>query len=78
MGTYIFTNFNSLLTNYHRRVFKAQCKLNPKNIVALKKLETDKETQGFPITALREIINLKRLDHPNVVSLKEVVMSKRN
>lgn len=58
------------------RVFKAYCKDNRNNIVALKKIQTERETQGFPITALREIINLKKLNHPNVVELKEIVMSK--
>lgn len=34
------------------------------------------EKEGFPITALREIMMLKRLEHPNVVRLKEVVCSR--
>lgn len=59
------------------KVFKANRIDNPQVIVALKKIELEKETQGFPITALREIINLKKLDHPNIVCLKDVVMSKR-
>jgi len=60
------------------KVFKANRIDNPQVIVALKKMELEKENQGFPITALREIINLKKLDHPNIVCLKDVVMSKRN
>lgn len=35
------------------------------------------EREGFPITAMREIKILKRLNHPNIVKLKEVVSSKR-
>jgi len=34
------------------------------------------ESEGFPITALREIMYLKQLDHPNIVKLKEIVHSK--
>jgi cyclin-dependent kinase 12/13 len=37
----------------------------------------DQEKEGFPITAMREIKILKRLNHPNIVKLKEVVTSKR-
>ena len=36
-----------------------------------------RETEGFPVTALREITLLKSLAHPNVVCLKEVVVSQR-
>ena len=37
----------------------------------------DNENEGFPITALREIKLLKKLDHINVIKLYEVVVSKR-
>eukprot|EP01132_Coremiostelium_polycephalum_P013201 gene13201-16105_t len=36
----------------------------------------DNETEGFPITAIREIKILKELDHKNIVRLKEIVTSK--
>ena len=32
------------------------------------------EKEGMPITALREIRILKRLSHPNVVQLREVIV----
>lgn len=32
------------------------------------------EKEGMPITALREIRILKRLNHPNVVQLREVIV----
>ncbi|KAL9691848.1 hypothetical protein QQ045_012275 [Rhodiola kirilowii] len=44
-------------------------------IVALKRIRMDNEREGFPITAIREIRLLKKLDHPNVVKLKEMVTS---
>nr|VDD51563.1 unnamed protein product [Brassica oleracea] len=44
-------------------------------IVALKKIRMDNEREGFPITAIREIKILKKLDHPNVIHLKEIVTS---
>jgi serine/threonine protein kinase len=45
------------------------------NKVALKKLKMEKEHQGFPITAIREIKILKALKykHPNIVNLHEIV-----
>mmetsp|Transcript_11830 Transcript_11830/g.41425 ORF Transcript_11830/g.41425 Transcript_11830/m.41425 type:complete len:609 (-) Transcript_11830:1255-3081(-) len=43
---------------------------------ALKRIKTDKEVDGFPITALREINILSRLYHPNIVNLIEVVTAR--
>ncbi|XP_043697749.1 cyclin-dependent kinase C-2-like [Telopea speciosissima] len=44
-------------------------------IVALKKIRMDNEREGFPITAIREIKILKKLQHENVIKLKEIVTS---
>lgn len=46
------------------------------NVVALKRINTEQEENGFPITAIREVKILKALNHKNVVSLKEIVTSK--
>lgn len=46
------------------------------DIVALKKINTKQEENGFPITALREVKILKALHHDNIVKLKEIVSSK--
>lgn len=45
-------------------------------IVALKKILMEKEKEGFPITALREIMILKRLSHHNILKLLEIVTSR--
>jgi len=45
-------------------------------IVALKRINTEQEENGFPITALREVKILKALHHKNIVKLKEIVTSK--
>ncbi len=42
--------------------------------VALKKIKTEKETQGFPVTALREIKILRQLKHVNIVDLREIIV----
>mmetsp|Transcript_28270 Transcript_28270/g.34928 ORF Transcript_28270/g.34928 Transcript_28270/m.34928 type:complete len:454 (-) Transcript_28270:550-1911(-) len=47
-----------------------------KEIVALKRINTEMEENGFPITALREVKILKALNHENVIKLKEIVTSK--
>jgi cyclin-dependent kinase 12/13 len=44
--------------------------------VALKKILMDNEKEGFPITAIREIMILKRLNHKNIINLIEIVTSK--
>lgn len=46
------------------------------DIVALKRINTEQEENGFPITAIREVKILKALNHPNIVNLKEIVTSK--
>jgi len=46
------------------------------DIVALKRINTEQEENGFPITAIREVAILKALNNPNVVILKEIVTSK--
>ena len=48
--------------------------------MALKKVRTDneREKEGFPITAVREIKILRQLQHPNIINLKEIVTDKQN
>ena len=46
------------------------------DIVALKRINTEQEENGFPITAIREVKLLKHLSNKNVVNLKEIVTSK--
>ena len=46
------------------------------DVVALKRINTEQEENGFPITAIREVKILKALDSPNIVCLKEIVTSK--
>jgi len=45
-------------------------------VVALKRINTEQEENGFPITAIREVKILKALNHVNIVDLKEIVTSK--
>ncbi|KZC14815.1 Serine/threonine-protein kinase PITSLRE [Dufourea novaeangliae] len=43
-------------------------------IVALKRLKMEKEKEGFPITSLREINTLLKAQHPNIVTVREIVV----
>jgi cyclin-dependent kinase 12/13 len=45
-------------------------------VVALKRINTEQEENGFPLTAIREVKILKALSHENIVKLKEIVTSK--
>lgn len=55
-------------------VYKAQ-NTQTGEYVAIKKIRLEKEEDGVPSTAIREISLLKNLKHPNVVELKEVLFS---
>ena len=44
--------------------------------MALKRINTEQEENGFPLTAIREVKILKALEHENIVKLKEIVTSK--
>lgn len=46
-------------------------------MVALKKIRLETEAEGVPSTAIREISLLKELEHPNVVSLIDVIHTNR-
>ncbi|CAH0384441.1 unnamed protein product [Bemisia tabaci] len=54
-------------------VYKGRCKKTDQ-IVAIKKIRMEGNDEGIPSTALREVTLLKELDHPNIVSLYEVLM----
>lgn len=58
-------------------VYKARFK-NKDQIVALKKIRLDTESDGVPSTAIREIALLKELNHPNVVHLLDVVTCEKS
>jgi len=45
-------------------------------ICAVKNIKKEKEKEGFPITAIREINILKSLNHENIVNLKQIISHK--
>ncbi|CAO1365326.1 unnamed protein product [Diamesa hyperborea] len=47
-------------------------------LVALKRVIMDREYEGFPITAVREIKILRQLNHKNVVKLIEVISHEKD
>jgi cell division cycle 2-like protein len=61
--------------NYAKPEARAKCK-ETGEIVALKRVKLSNELvrDGFPLSALREVSTLLRLQHPNLVCAKEVVI----
>lgn len=55
------------------KVYKAKNTLT-NHIVALKRLRLQNERDGFPITSIREIKLLQSFNHPNVSSIKEIMI----
>jgi cell division cycle 2-like len=54
-------------------VYRARDK-RTNEVVALKRLKMEKEKEGFPITSLREINTLLKGQHPNIVTVREIVV----
>jgi len=52
-------------------VWKAKC-CRTGQTVAMKRVVLRNEREGFPVTSVRELRALRRLDHPNIVSLLDV------
>ncbi|KAG0668433.1 kinase subunit of RNA polymerase II carboxy-terminal domain kinase I [Maudiozyma exigua] len=55
------------------KVYKAK-NTNTDSVVALKKLRLQNEREGFPITSIREIKLLQTFDHPNVATIREIMI----
>ncbi|GAA0139560.1 non-receptor serine/threonine protein kinase [Lithospermum erythrorhizon] len=68
-----FERLNKINEGTYGVVYRARDKKTGE-IVALKKVKMEKEREGFPLTALREINILLSFDHPSIVDVKEVVV----
>lgn len=55
------------------KVYKAK-NLNIDHLVALKKLRLQSEREGFPITSIREIKLLQSFNHPNISTIREIMV----
>jgi serine/threonine protein kinase len=65
--TFLLKNFiavEKLGKGTYGSVYKAQ---RGNEVVAIKKIKLDVDTEGLPSTALREIAILKKMKHPNIV-----------
>lgn len=58
------------------KVYKAK-NIITSEFVALKRLRMETEREGFPITAMREIRLLQSFDHPNIVTLLEIMVEQK-
>ena len=72
-GVIEFDCLNRIEEGTYGVVYRARDK-RTQEIVALKKLKMEKEKEGFPITSLREINTLLISQHPNVVTVREIVV----
>nr|XP_054767820.1 cyclin-dependent kinase 12-like isoform X1 [Lytechinus pictus] len=73
----VFEIINQIGEGTYGQVYKARDK-DTGELVALKKVRTDNEKEGFPITAVREIKILRQLNHDSVVRLHEIVTDKQD
>lgn len=68
-----FERLNKIDEGTYGVVYRARDKKTGE-VVALKKVKMEKEREGFPLTALREINILLSFHHPSIVDVKEVVV----
>ncbi|KAG7029247.1 Cyclin-dependent kinase G-2 [Cucurbita argyrosperma subsp. argyrosperma] len=68
-----FERLNKIDEGTYGVVYRARDKKTGE-IVALKKVKMEKEREGFPLTALREINILLSFHHPSIIDVKEVVV----
>ena len=61
--------FGQVLVGFHSR---------EKDKVALKRIILHNDQEGMPVTSIREIQLLKRCNHHNVISIKEMAFAKGN
>ena len=71
-GKYIFEKIEKIGSGTYGVVYKGR-NTQTGEIIAIKKIKIDREKEGIPSTALREITILRELNHPNIVELKDVV-----
>eukprot|EP01059_Diplonema_ambulator_P013330 TRINITY_DN23869_c0_g1_i1.p1 TRINITY_DN23869_c0_g1~~TRINITY_DN23869_c0_g1_i1.p1 ORF type:complete len:467 (+),score=79.72 TRINITY_DN23869_c0_g1_i1:74-1474(+) len=68
-----FKKLNEIAEGTFGKVWRAKDNVTGE-VYALKQVKMEKEKDGFPLTALREIDVLINLNHPNVVAIKEIVV----
>lgn len=68
-----FEKLNRIGEGTYGIVYRAR-DMKTKEIVALKRMRMENETEGIPISVIREIAILSAMKHDNVVNLKEVVV----
>ena len=71
-----FERLNKIDEGTYGIVFKARDKKTGE-VAALKRVKMDEATDGFPLTALREVNILLSLDHPSIVNVNEVVVGSK-
>ncbi|XP_057307490.1 cyclin-dependent kinase 10-like [Hydractinia symbiolongicarpus] len=71
-----FEKLNRIGEGTYGVVYRAKDTLSGK-IVALKRVCMDKDKEGLPISSLREVTLLLKLQHRNIVRLKEVVVGRK-
>ena len=69
----LFEKLNRIEEGSYGIVYRARERATGE-IVALKKLKLEKETNGFPVTSLREIDTLLRSRHNHIVNVREIVI----
>jgi cyclin-dependent kinase 12/13 len=72
-----YTKFDEIIGQGAYGVVSKACLSNdPSQVFAVKMIKMDHERFGFPITAMREINILKKMNHKNIIKLVDIVTSR--
>lgn len=71
----VFKQVGQVGEGTYGKVYKA-INIHTGLVVAMKRLRLEAEREGFPVTAAREIRLLQSMEHPNIVKLSEMIVSK--
>lgn len=70
-----FEKLNRIGQGTYGVVYRAR-EIQTNKIYALKRMMSRNREDGFPISCIREINTLKTMQHPNIVNLVDIVVSK--
>ena len=72
-----YTILEKLSEGAYGEVYKVEDKIT-KKIYAMKKMKIEVNSEGIPSSAMREIVTLLNLNHPNIIKIYDTILGKND